>query len=215
MKFRRKASATPDPAPDEAMPEAPSEDGAEETSAAPPGPRDSADVTDDGVERLDLGGLRIPAMEGREVRLQVDEASGNVQAVLIVGEDGAMELRAFAAPRNGDLWSKAIGELAAEAAQRGGTADRRQGRYGEELLMQVPVQTPDGRPAVQPSRVVGVNGSRWMLRATYLGRPAVQPDEASDWDEVLTQVVVHRGGQAMPVGDSLPMRLPQGAPPQP
>ncbi len=30
---------------------------------------------------------------------------------------------------------------------------------------------PDGSPAMQPSRIVGVNGPRWLLRATFLGGP--------------------------------------------
>ena len=32
---------------------------------------------------------------------------------------------------------------------------------------------------LQPSRVIGINGSRWLLRATLLGRPAVEPGPAS------------------------------------
>ena len=36
---------------------------------------------------------------GLELQLQVDEASGQVVAVVLAGEDGAVELRAFAAPR--------------------------------------------------------------------------------------------------------------------
>ena len=51
------------------------------------------------MERVDLGSLRIPTLPNREVRLQVEEQSGAVQAVLILGPDGALEVRAFAAPR--------------------------------------------------------------------------------------------------------------------
>src|SRR5262245_40463869 len=74
------------------------------------GPYDVSEIDlDDGVERVDLGGLVVAPSPGRELRLQVDEASGSVQAVLIAGPEGAVELRPFAAPRNGDLWSEIRG----------------------------------------------------------------------------------------------------------
>jgi hypothetical protein len=50
-----------------------------------------------------------------------------------------------------------------------------------------------------------------MLRASFLGRPAVDPDASSDWEDALAQVVVRRGDQAMPVGEPLPVRLPDDA----
>ena len=51
------------------------------------------------------------------------------------------------------------------------------------------------------SGVIGVNGERWMLRASFLGKPAVDPDSTSDWEDALAQIVVRRGDQAMPVGE--------------
>ena len=70
---------------------------------------------------------------------------------------------------------------------------------------------PDGTQAMQPSRIAGVNGPRWLLRATFLGRPAVEPNDAQAWEDALAAVVVHRGGHAMPVGDALPLVLPDDA----
>ncbi len=174
------------------------------------GPRDVSEV-DDEVERVDLGSLLITPEAEREVRLQVDEATQEVQSVLIAGPDGAVEVRAFAAPRHGDLWGEARPQIKAEAAQRGGTATEREGRFGVELLMQQQVQLPDGTRAVQPSRVVGVNGPRWFLRATFLGTPAAEPDGAAAWDDTLASVVVNRGSHAMPPGDPLPLTLPPSA----
>ena len=146
--------------------------------------------------------------EGTELRLQVDEQTGEVQSVMLAGADGALELRAFAAPRDGDLWSEVRPQIAADVAQRGGTATEREGRWGTELVCQMQVVLPDGTQAMQPSRVVGINGPRWMLRATFLGQPAVQPDDAQAWEDTLAAVVVHRGAHAMPVGDPLPLTLP-------
>jgi hypothetical protein len=179
--------------------------------AAGSGPFDSADVAGDGVERVDLGSLLVAPSEGRELRLQVEEKSGAVQAVLLAGPDGAVELQAFAAPRHGDLWSEVRPQIAADIARRGGTAEERDGRFGPELMCRLPVQRPDGTTVTQPSRIIGVNGERWMLRASLLGRPALEPDAAGDWEDAFAQVVVHRGEAAMPVGEPLPVRLPDDA----
>jgi hypothetical protein len=175
------------------------------------GPYDADELPDDGVERVDLGSLLIEPEQGRELRLQVDEASGNVQSVILAGPDGAIELRAFAAPRNGDLWSEVRPQIAADMAQRGGTATEREGPFGTELVCQVQVQRPEGGTAVQPSRIVGINGPRWLLRATFLGKPAVELDGVEDWEHTVTKVAVRRGAQAMPVGEPLPVILPEQA----
>ena len=199
--FRRKASSEPDEAVEV-------EGGLGEDSS---GPWDSDDLPDDGLDRVDLGSLRVPPREGAELRLQVDEASGEVQSVMLAAEEGALELRAFAAPRNGDLWSEVRPQIAADIARHGGTAGERQGRWGTELVCQMQVVLPDGTQAMQPSRIIGVNGARWLLRATFLGQPAVEPDGAQDWEDALSFVVVHRGTHAMPVGDALPLSLPDDA----
>jgi Protein of unknown function (DUF3710) len=175
------------------------------------GPWDSDSVPDDSVERVDLGSLRVPAREGAELRLQVDEATGAVQSVMLAAEDGALELRAFAAPRHGDLWSEVRPQIAADISRHGGTATEREGRWGTELVCQMQVVLPDGKQALQPSRIIGVNGARWLLRGTFLGQPAEQPEQAQDWEDALASVVVHRGGHAMPVGDALTLVLPDDA----
>ncbi len=204
MKFRRK-SAT------EATDSTQRDAGAAiEEAVARVGPFDAEDIPDDGIERVDLGSLLIAPEEGRELRLQVDEASGTVQSVMLAGPDGAIELRAFAAPRNGDLWSDVRPQIAADTAQRGGTATEREGRFGTELVCEMRVQRAEGM-ATQPSRIIGLNGSRWLLRATLLGRPAMDPDSSAEWEDMLTRVAVRRGGNPLPVGEPLPLILPDTA----
>lgn len=202
MKFRRKSSDTPDEVVTDAA------DPATEPGAAA-GPHDADAIPGEGAEgRIDLGSLLIVPREGMEVRLQVDEETEAVQAVLLATEEGALELRAFAAPRNGDLWGEVRPAIAADFAQRGGTASEREGRFGTELACALTVQLPDGQTGTQPSRIIGVNGARWMLRATLLGRPAFEEAVAGPWEDVIADVVVRRGTQAMPVGAELPLRLP-------
>ena len=200
MKFRRKSAAPVEgEVADVDQPE---------TDETVTGPYDADDLVGDEVQRLDLGSLLIEPVPGLELRLQVDEDKEEVQAVVLAGEHGAIELRAFAAPRGGDLWSEIRPKIAADFAQRGGTATERDGRFGTELVCQLTVRTPDGRTGTQPSRIIGVNGSRWMLRATLLGRAAQELDSAAEWEDAIERVVVRRGSQAMPVGAELPLTLP-------
>jgi hypothetical protein len=204
--FRRRSPSEPVAA----EPEAP---GAAEEQPADDayGPWDSEDPPADDLDRVDLGSLRVAPREGADLRLQVDESTGEVQSVMLAAEEGALELRAFAAPRNGDLWAEVRPQIAADISRHGGTATERQGRWGTELVCQMQVVLPDGSQAMQPSRIVGVNGARWLLRATFLGSPAVEPENAEDWEDALAGIVVHRGSHAMPVGDALPLTLPDDA----
>lgn len=205
MKFRRKAADSPTvPATEE-----PADPQPEARPAT--GPWDESEVTDDGVQRVDLGSLLVPAVAGRELRLQVDEKSGAVRAVILAGPDGALEFQAFAAPRRGELWETVRPQIASDLEARGGEATEREGRWGTELLCQMPVRRPDGTTVTQPSRIIGINGERWMLRASLLGRPAVEPEASGEWEDALAQVVVRRGTGAMPVGEPLPVNLPEEA----
>ncbi|MGZ4536554.1 MAG: DUF3710 domain-containing protein [Nocardioidaceae bacterium] len=225
MKFGRKKS---DQAAEQAEVEAPddavqpqdadlAEEAAYEVAAAAPlrsgGPYDIEDVEIDRDDEnlIDLGGLIIHAREGIELQMQVDEDSGVIMAVMMVGPDGAVELRPFAAPRNADIWDDARRSIAAEVTQRGGTATEADGPFGRELQVVMPVQLEDGQHAQQPSRVLGVIGPRWLLRATLFGRPAVEPDEDGDIENALREVVVVRGNEPMPPGEALPLTLPPNA----
>jgi hypothetical protein len=200
VKFRRKAQ---EPGDDE-LGDLASEAGAE---APPEGPFDSEELPDDGVERVDLGSLLVAPEPQRELRLQVDQATGTVQSIVLAGPDGALEVRAFAAPRHGDLWEDVRPQIAAEVAQAGGTATVRQGPWGTELICEVGPRSGNG----QVTRVVGINGPRWMLRASLVGSGALRPEEARDWDDTIRGLTVHRGQQAMPSGEALPVVMPPEA----
>lgn len=207
MRFRRKtASEAAQAAEAQASAESPIEPATPRT-----GPFDAEDVEGDGVERVDLGSMLVPPVPGSELRVQVDERTQAVQSVVLAAAEGALELRAFSAPRNGDLWAEVRPQLAADMARRGGTATEQEGPFGPELKCQLTVQTSEGRSGQQVSRIVGINGSRWMVRATFLGKPAVDPGTAGPWEQALTQLAVRRGDQAMPVGEPLPVVLPDHA----
>jgi hypothetical protein len=166
------------------------------------GPYDVADAPD-GVERLDLGSMQIPAIPGVEVRVQAGP-DGQVQQVVLVAGESALQLGAFAAPRTEGIWDDVRGEIRQQLVADGFTPEEIQGAYGTELRSRV--QTPDGATDI---RFLGVDGPRWMVRAVYQGAAAADPEQAGPLAACLTGLVVDRGGEAMPVGEPLPLRLPR------
>jgi hypothetical protein len=202
--MRKRRKHEPDPGPDEV---------AETAPAAPvSGPLDVSEV-DRSESYVDLGSLLVQPVEGLDLRLQVDEQTGTVMTVLLVAEEGVLEMRAFASSRGGDLWTDARREIAADTTRRGGTATEQEGSFGPELLCHVPVTGPDGEAMTQPSRVIGHTGPRWFLRATLAGRPAFDPEYAAPFEEALRHVAVRRGTDAMAPGEALPLRMPPEATP--
>jgi hypothetical protein len=177
------------------------------------GPWDASEVTLDehDHDRIDLGSLLLTPREGLDLQLQVDEGSGQVIAVVLAGETGAVELRAFAAPRNGDIWAGLRRQVAGEVARMGGTATEFEGAYGTEVRVSLTVTAEDGSRVQQGSTVVGIPGPRWLLRATLFGRPAAEHDEDGDVESALRDVVVVRGAAAVPPGDPLPLTMPPNA----
>lgn len=179
--------------------------------AHPRGPWDVADVDlDEGTNRVDLGGLVVTGAQGLEMRLQVDERTQAVSAVMLVAEDGAVELRAFAAPRTESIWDQVRQEIGAEATRRGGTATQQDGEFGPELKLVVPAKTAEGKQASQVSRVVGVSAPRWLLRGTFLGRPAVEPNPDGLLEKAFREVVVRRGDGPMAPRSPIPLQMPPG-----
>lgn len=209
MRFRRK-SGTEDGAADVSS-DAPS-DASTDAPVGPVGPFDAADVEDlEERECIDLGSLLVTPVGDVEMRLQVDEESGDVIAAVLVGDQGALELRAFAASRGGGAWDELRPRIVEETERMGGQVTEQEGTFGPELLCLVPVQTPEGEQATQANRVVAHEGRNWLLRATLMGQPAVEPDEAGPWEETIRQTVVRRGREAMAPGMPLPLTLPAEA----
>ena len=173
----------------------------------PQGPWDVADVPDDDVQRIDLGGLRIPVPDGTEVRVDVSP-EGEVVAATLVQGDSQMQVNAFAAPRRSGIWAEVRAEIAAALTQGGGKAEEAEGSYGPELLAQVPSEEPGGAVVLAPARFLGVDGPRWFLRALLTGAAGADPAAGAGLEAVLRDLVVVRGGEAMAVRDPLPLHLP-------
>ncbi|MDI5938163.1 MULTISPECIES: DUF3710 domain-containing protein [unclassified Micromonospora] len=199
MIFSRKRAGDGRQARDERPAEA--VDGA--TAEAPArGPYDVAEAPD-GVQRLDLGSLHIPAVADVEVRVQADP-EGVIQQVVLVHGQSALQLGVFAAPRSEGIWDEVREEIRQSLFNDGAAAQEAQGEYGPELHARV--RTPDG---LTDLRFVGIDGPRWMVRGVYQGAAATDPAAAGPLRECLDGLVVDRGQEAKPVREPLPLRLPR------
>lgn len=173
------------------------------TAAVPArGPYDVSEAPD-GVQRLDLGSLQIPAVADVEVRVQADP-QGVIQQVVLVHGPNALQLGVFAAPRSEGIWNEVREEIRQSLHGDGATAQEVDGEYGIELHARV--RTPDGPTDL---RFVGVDGPRWMVRGVFQGAVATDPAAAGPLAQCLEGLVVDRGQEAKPVREPLPLRLPR------
>jgi hypothetical protein len=171
------------------------------------GPWDVSEFEDDGVERLDLGALRIAPAEGIDVQVQVDEQSGKVAQLSFTMKGAAVQVQPYAAPRSGGIWDDVRGQIKQSINSNGGLVEEAEGPFGVELRAQVP--SGDGSKALQPARFCGVEGPRWFLRAVFLGSAARASADAETLEAMVRNLVVVRGTEAMPVGAPLSLAVPQ------
>jgi hypothetical protein len=177
----------------------------------PDGPFDADEVDLDQARegRADLGGMLVPAQAGMKLQLQVDEKSGRATSVMAMTGDAAVQLIAVAAPRSSGMWEQTRLQVAEDAKRRGGKAEEASGPFGTEVRILLPVTTADGKKAVQPSRIAGIDGPRWMLRATFLGGATSDAAVFASMVEFVKGVVVVRGDRPMPPGDVIALTPPQ------
>jgi hypothetical protein len=229
MVFRRRRSADPDEQVDDrddlADDLARDDDGGSDinvaaapvsaTGAAPAsGPWDADDAPEDETPRIDLGSIHVPAPEGIELRVDMQDQIV-VNATLVQGPN-ALQIQAFAAPKSSGIWLDVRDEIAKSLQESGGSAEFGDGPFGPELHARVPPPPPNqgGPPAgtpPQPLRFIGVDGPRWFLRGLLTGPAATDPNQALRLLDVFRGTVVHRGGEAMAPRDLLPLRLPKEA----
>jgi len=191
--FRRRRREEPEQIAEEVVPQ---------TRAS--GPWD-ADEAFPEAERVDLGGMRISIGPDLDVQLAV---VGEVPVgVIVLHEESALQLHAFAAPKRSGLWDEVRTKLATGVKDAGGSTEERTGPFGTELIGQVP---GDG-DALQPVRYLGIDGPRWFLRAVISGRAVLDESVAARLEEVLRDVVIVRGDEPMAPEEAIALRLPSEA----
>jgi hypothetical protein len=174
----------------------------DEAPAPDHGPYDEQHAPD-GVQRLDLGSLQIPAVEGVEVRVQANP-DGVVEQIVLVDGESALQLGVFAAPRSEGIWNEVRDEIRQAMVSDGVSPEEVVGPHGIELVARV--NTPEGPADV---RFVGVDGPRWMVRALFQGLAAADRSREGSLGVVMAGLVVVRDPEARPVREPLPLRLPK------
>ncbi|MCY7365725.1 MAG: DUF3710 domain-containing protein, partial [Frankiaceae bacterium] len=172
--FGRKKKASPDELDEQAAPveEVVVPEAEAVAPARPQGPWDEADAPSDDVNRIDLGGLRVPVPPDTEVRVDVSP-EGEVVAATLVRGASAMQVNVFAAPRKAGIWDEVRAEIATTLREGGGKAVDVEGPFGTELHAAVPTEVAGQGKVLAPARFLGVDGPRWFLRALLTGPAAV------------------------------------------
>ena len=163
------------------------------------------DVNDEDVpdydDYLDLGATTcLPP--GHPAAYQANRATQQVLGSTITFGSSSLEIEAFAAPKTLGLWDDVRGDLL-EANKAASEVD---GVFGTELKL--PVNVKGGKTV--NTRIVGVDGPRWMLRGIFSGKAAIDPDspETEALNKFFAGIVVERGEEPLAPRDLIPMHPP-------
>lgn len=170
------------------------------------GPFDAGDAPEE--DRIDLGALLVPTIDGMELRMEIDQRSDAVTGANLVIEGSSLQVQAFAAPKSRGLWDEVRTSLRDSVVKQGGTAETRPGPFGTELITRLPVKRADGRTGYRPARFLGVDGPRWFLRAILTGKALGDRAQAERFETLISRLVVVRGTEAMAPQELIPLHLP-------
>ena len=160
-------------------------------------------------DRLDLGALKVPVVDGMQVRLDTDDDSQRVLAVTLIHDGGGIQLQAFATPRSEGLWNTVRGQLAESVTKQGGESTELHTSLGKELAIEVPAKTESGRPGKRAMRFAGIDGPRWFVRAVFSGKAVTDDEVRAELSALFRGVVVDRGDEAMAPRELIALTAPQ------
>ena len=160
-------------------------------------------------DRLDLGALKVPVVDGMQVRLDTDDDSQRVLAVALIHDGGGIQLQAFATPRSEGLWNTVRAQLAESVTKQGGESTELHTSLGKELAIEVPAKTESGRPGKRAMRFAGIDGPRWFVRAVFSGKAVTDDDVRAELSALFRGVVVDRGAEAMAPRELIALTAPQ------
>ena len=210
MSLLRKKAATPE---EQAFQAAISEqfdradDSADDDGADSSGSDDAREDAAEVGPILDFGSLRVPAVDGMQVRAELDDQE-QVVGVAVMLEETMLQLQAFAAPKSESLWDEVRQEIAEGIRGGQGKAREVDGPFGRELQAEVVVNDGSTDTSRQPVRFIGIDGERWFLRGVVTGAGATDLARARAVEEIFASVMVERGGHAAAPRDLLPMTIP-------
>src|SRR5699024_6982740 len=161
----------------------------------PEGPFDISEVDHQDFEKdyMDLGAIKVPVRKNVSYRLEQEQAKQKVFAVSAVHENSTLQIQAFAAPRSGGQWDEIRQEMFDQNKNaKGAKVTTEGGEFGDELLIRIPAELPDGRKGERIARFLGIDGPRWMVRAMIMGKAAVQHEHAAILYDILKNTVIDR-----------------------
>ncbi len=174
---------------------------------------DEVDLEADDVERVAFGPLVITPFQGLGLQLHGDPKTGTVNALLAAFGESGLEVALFAAPRTGGLAAELREETIEEAAGAGGHAGVAEGPFGPEIQRVLPMEGPEGEQLFHVSRIWLVEGPRWLLRGTLMGRAGMVEGEAEPADvfvEFFRNIVVKRDEHPRVPGELIHLAMPTG-----
>ena len=153
---------------------------------------------------LDLGAYYLPFMQHIELRIKANRATRAILGSTITYKNSSLEIEAYAAPKTLGLWEDWREDFL--AANKKATAV--DGVFGTEIKL--PVEIKGGKTVT--TRIIGVDGPRWMLRGIFSGVAAVDPDaeETKALNGFFAGIVVERGDEPLAPRDLIPMHPPVG-----
>ncbi|MEV0246268.1 DUF3710 domain-containing protein [Nocardia sp. NPDC050712] len=153
-------------------------------------------------QRLDLGSVILPVPPGGQLQVEMTP-EGTPQAVHLATEHGRLTVAAYAAPKSKGQWREVAADLADSLRKDGARVSIETGPWGREVLA-----ITEGADL----RFIGVDGPRWMVRLVAAG-PQGAADDSSPLvaaaRAIMSETVVRRGSDPLPVRDPLPVVLPQ------
>ncbi|MGO4957303.1 DUF3710 domain-containing protein [Luteococcus sp. Sow4_B9] len=172
---------------------------------------DEVDLDADEIDRLDFGGVILTPFEGMGMQLQVDENTGNVQAILVLHENSAIEIALFGAPASSSMAADIRREMVQVTAQQGGDVQLAEGPFGAEIRRVIPLQDEQGQQVYHVSRSWFAQGPRWLLRGVVMGEAGMHDGVDAPTElflEIFRNLVVRRDEQPRVPGDLIPLTIP-------
>lgn len=163
------------------------------------------DIDDENVPDYDdylaMGSYYLPFMRGIELRVKANRQTNQILGTTISFGSSSLEIEAFAAPKTLGIWQ----DIREDLLRVNEAASEKEGVFGTEVML--PVVLKGGRTVT--TRVVGVDGPRWMLRGIFSG-PAASGEgaEADALNQFFANIVVERGDEPLAPRDLIPMHPP-------
>ena len=174
----------------------------EESEEGPqrPGPYDASDPDVPEGESLDLGALKILGKPGLSMHLSPSPDRKSIVDLTFSYGSSSLKLTLLASPRRVKFWEELRRDIL--SSQKG--SREAEGAFGPEIFFETKV-----REGVEiPTRIVGVDGPRWMLRGIFAGPAATGGEEKEFLDSFFSTVIADRGKEPLAPGDPVPLIFP-------